>query len=49
MPQLSPLFWVFSSFMVVFLLVSMMVIFYVNGMNLNKIYGCNVYLMKWYW
>nr|AEX89010.1 ATP synthase F0 subunit 8 [Zearchaea sp. New Zealand] len=49
MPQLSPLFWMFSSFMVVFLLVSMMVIFYVNSVNLDKISKYEIYLMGWYW
>nr|AEX88917.1 ATP synthase F0 subunit 8 [Austrarchaea binfordae] len=49
MPQLSPLFWVFSSFMVVFLLISMMMIFFMNSVNINKVNKCKVYLMSWCW
>nr|AEX88971.1 ATP synthase F0 subunit 8 [Austrarchaea milledgei] len=49
MPQLSPLFWVTSSFMVMFLLVSMMVVFYMNNMDFNSVESCDICLMNWYW
>nr|AEX88926.1 ATP synthase F0 subunit 8 [Austrarchaea christopheri] len=49
MPQLSPLFWVFSSFMVVFLLMSMVVIFFVNKVNFKEVVSGEIYMMKWYW
>nr|AEX89001.1 ATP synthase F0 subunit 8 [Austrarchaea smithae]AEX89004.1 ATP synthase F0 subunit 8 [Austrarchaea smithae]AEX89007.1 ATP synthase F0 subunit 8 [Austrarchaea smithae] len=49
MPQLSPLFWVFSSLMVVFLLMSMMVVFYEKSVNLNKFDLSKVQMMKWCW
>nr|AEX88833.1 ATP synthase F0 subunit 8 [Austrarchaea dianneae]AEX88836.1 ATP synthase F0 subunit 8 [Austrarchaea dianneae]AEX88839.1 ATP synthase F0 subunit 8 [Austrarchaea dianneae] len=49
MPQLSPLFWMFSTLMIVFLLVSMMMVFYMNGINFNSIDGSKVYFMNWCW
>nr|AEX88956.1 ATP synthase F0 subunit 8 [Austrarchaea mcguiganae]AEX88959.1 ATP synthase F0 subunit 8 [Austrarchaea mcguiganae]AEX88962.1 ATP synthase F0 subunit 8 [Austrarchaea mcguiganae] len=49
MPQLSPLFWVISSFMVMFLLMSMMVIFYESSVMISVINKCEVNLMGWCW
>nr|AEX88944.1 ATP synthase F0 subunit 8 [Austrarchaea mascordi]AEX88947.1 ATP synthase F0 subunit 8 [Austrarchaea mascordi]AEX88950.1 ATP synthase F0 subunit 8 [Austrarchaea mascordi]AEX88953.1 ATP synthase F0 subunit 8 [Austrarchaea mascordi] len=49
MPQLSPLFWVFSSLMVMFLLMSMMVVFYDKSVNFYVISENGVCLMSWCW
>nr|AEX88842.1 ATP synthase F0 subunit 8 [Austrarchaea dianneae]AEX88845.1 ATP synthase F0 subunit 8 [Austrarchaea dianneae]AEX88848.1 ATP synthase F0 subunit 8 [Austrarchaea dianneae] len=49
MPQLSPLFWMFSTLMIVFLLVSMMMVFYMNSINFNSVDGSSVYFMNWCW
>nr|AEX89031.1 ATP synthase F0 subunit 8 [Austrarchaea sp. Kanangra-Boyd NP]AEX89034.1 ATP synthase F0 subunit 8 [Austrarchaea sp. Kanangra-Boyd NP]AEX89037.1 ATP synthase F0 subunit 8 [Austrarchaea sp. Kanangra-Boyd NP] len=49
MPQLSPLFWVVSSFMVMFLLMSMMVIFYESKVSISVINKCKVSLVEWCW
>nr|AEX88869.1 ATP synthase F0 subunit 8 [Austrarchaea judyae] len=49
MPQLSPLFWMVSSIMVMFLLMSMMVVFYMNNMSFNEVNKYEVYFMNWCW
>nr|AEX89019.1 ATP synthase F0 subunit 8 [Austrarchaea sp. Willi Willi NP] len=49
MPQLSPLFWVFSSLMIMFLLMSMMVVFYEKMVDFNSVNECKILLMKWCW
>nr|AEX88977.1 ATP synthase F0 subunit 8 [Austrarchaea milledgei] len=49
MPQLSPLYWMISSLMVLFLLMSMMVVFFMNSVDSSSVESCNVCLMNWYW
>nr|AEX88815.1 ATP synthase F0 subunit 8 [Austrarchaea aleenae]AEX88818.1 ATP synthase F0 subunit 8 [Austrarchaea aleenae]AEX88821.1 ATP synthase F0 subunit 8 [Austrarchaea aleenae] len=49
MPQLSPLFWMSSSVMVVFLLVSMMMVFYLKSVSFCEVNEYKVYLMNWCW
>nr|AEX88878.1 ATP synthase F0 subunit 8 [Austrarchaea nodosa]AEX88884.1 ATP synthase F0 subunit 8 [Austrarchaea nodosa]AEX88890.1 ATP synthase F0 subunit 8 [Austrarchaea nodosa] len=49
MPQLSPLFWMFSTTMVLFLLMSMMMVFYMHVISFNKVNDCSICLMNWCW
>nr|AEX88851.1 ATP synthase F0 subunit 8 [Austrarchaea harmsi]AEX88854.1 ATP synthase F0 subunit 8 [Austrarchaea harmsi]AEX88860.1 ATP synthase F0 subunit 8 [Austrarchaea harmsi] len=49
MPQLSPLMWIVSSFMVMFLLMSMIMVFYVNSSSYVKVDSGEIYLMNWCW
>nr|AEX89070.1 ATP synthase F0 subunit 8 [Austrarchaea sp. SA_1]AEX89073.1 ATP synthase F0 subunit 8 [Austrarchaea sp. SA_1]AEX89076.1 ATP synthase F0 subunit 8 [Austrarchaea sp. SA_1] len=49
MPQLSPLPWVFSFIMILMLIVSMLVIYFMNFMKLNELSDFSVKLMKWCW
>nr|AEX88893.1 ATP synthase F0 subunit 8 [Austrarchaea raveni]AEX88896.1 ATP synthase F0 subunit 8 [Austrarchaea raveni]AEX88899.1 ATP synthase F0 subunit 8 [Austrarchaea raveni] len=49
MPQLSPLYWMVSSIMVMFMLMSMVMVFYMKNTNLSKLNKCNVNLMIWCW
>nr|AEX88800.1 ATP synthase F0 subunit 8 [Austrarchaea alani]AEX88803.1 ATP synthase F0 subunit 8 [Austrarchaea alani]AEX88806.1 ATP synthase F0 subunit 8 [Austrarchaea alani] len=49
MPQLSPLFWMVSSVMIMFLLVSMMMVFYLKSMSFYKVDEYKVNLMNWCW
>nr|AEX88911.1 ATP synthase F0 subunit 8 [Austrarchaea sp. QLD] len=49
MPQLSPLFWINSFLMMVFVVISMVFIFYMNNMCCYKMYNKETKLMDWCW
>nr|AEX88983.1 ATP synthase F0 subunit 8 [Austrarchaea monteithi]AEX88986.1 ATP synthase F0 subunit 8 [Austrarchaea monteithi] len=49
MPQLGPLFWVISFLVVILLLLSLMKIFYLNGLWINKVNSVSLKMMGWCW
>nr|AEX88914.1 ATP synthase F0 subunit 8 [Austrarchaea sp. QLD_2] len=49
MPQLSPLFWIFSFSMIILLLVSMIIFYYLFGFCLHKNNKGVIINMGWCW